>query len=175
MVPYFTGPRKEYAGSFAEALREGLHIHETKEAEIRRIETDFAGWLEERDDLSVPVALPDGRIVPRVPQTTRWLVGSGRFIGVVNIRHNLSESLKTYGGHIGYAVRASERRKGYGRKLLEEGLKVAANIGLTQVLLTCNENNIASLKLIEGAGGVMKDAVTLPDRKVLHRLYWIDI
>jgi hypothetical protein len=76
----------EYRLSFAEALREGLHLSPTSEDEIHRVETDFAGWLKEAHDLSIPVTLPDGRQVPRVPQTTLWLVNDGRFLGLVGIR-----------------------------------------------------------------------------------------
>jgi predicted acetyltransferase len=171
----FVHPQKKFAASYAEALREGLELNPVPLERILRIESDFEGWLKEQTDLTVPVTLPDGKQIPRVPQTTMWLVEDDRFIGRVGVRHSLNEELQTYGGHIGYAVRQLERGKGYGTMMLTEGMRVAKEFGLDKVLLTCNDDNIGSIKIIEGAGGVMAEKVSVLNRSVPHRLYWIDL
>ncbi|MDD9901705.1 MAG: GNAT family N-acetyltransferase [Alphaproteobacteria bacterium] len=173
--PVFTEPHENFAASFVAALREGLHLHIMAPEKIERVEKDFAGWLRDEQDMSRPVELPDGTKVQRIPQTTRWLVNDGNFIGVVNVRHSLSEHLRREGGHIGYAVRASERCKGYGRLLINEGLRVARELGHDRALITCNDDNIGSIRLIEGAGGVLEDKIMPADADVLRRRYWVQL
>ena len=171
----FIDPIALYASWFAEALREGLFLQPWAEDEIHKIETDFVDWRKQATDLSKPIILPDGRHVPRVPQTTRWLIKTGRFIGLCGIRHFLTESLTTYGGHIGYAVRASERRKGLGRLLLQEAVRVAKELELDEVILTCNEDNYGSIRIIESCGGKLHRSVALPFRSGPHNIYKIHL
>lgn len=175
-TPRLITPEKNYAASYAEALREGLHLEPTKEAEILRVENDFDGWLRERTDLSVPVTLPDGRQVPRMPNSTFWLVaGADRFLGAIGVRHQLSESLMKFGGHVGYAVRKSERNKGYGTLMFRMVMPHVKALGLEKILVTCNDDNVGSIKIIEAAGGVLEDKIPIFDRPMLHRRYWITL
>lgn len=171
----FISPEKEHAASYAEALREGLDLSPAKPEEIAQIEENFDEWHKKKTDLSVPVILPDGRAVQRVQETTLWLIDGTRFLGRVGIRHSLTDSLKIEGGHIGYAVRLSERGKGYGTLLINEGLNVARNIGLKKALLTCNDQNAGSIKLIENAGGELSEKISIPGKEIPNRLYWIDL
>jgi predicted acetyltransferase len=92
-----------------------------------------------------------GRGLPRgyVPQTTYWAYVGTRPVGVAKLRHRLTDALRVTGGHIGYAIRPSERGKGYGTKLLRQTLTRAAEMGITEVLITVNENNVPSWKLVE--------------------------
>ena len=171
----FVSPEKKYAASYAEALREGLDLSPTKPDEITQIEESFDEWHKNKTDLSIPVILPNGHTVQRVPETTLWLIDRERFLGRAGIRHSLTDSLKIEGGHIGYAVRLSERGKGYATLLLNEALKVAKNIGLKRALLICNDHNAGSIKLIENAGGELSDKVTVSGKELPNRLYWIDL
>lgn len=92
-----------------------------------------------------------------IPQTVFWLFIDSKPIGIGKLRHYLNDDLRKYGGHIGYCIRPSERGKGYGNIILREVLKKAKEIGIEEVLITCNEDNIPSRKVIEENGGVLKE------------------
>lgn len=81
----------------------------------------------------------------------------GLVVGVIQLRHSLNEYLLKEGGHIGYSVRPSERRKGYASTLLQLCLAEAKQLGIERVLITCDDDNIASAGVIEKAGGVLQD------------------
>jgi len=108
-----------------------------------------------------------------VPASFYWLIVEGNtYAGEMNIRHYLNDSLKRYGGHIGYRVRPSQRRKGYGKLLCAYGVKRVRELGVRDILITCDDDNIGSQKIIEANGGVLKDKVD-NNRGVLTRRYWI--
>lgn len=91
-----------------------------------------------------------------VAQSTFWLVDGDEFIGRSSLRHELTEHLLKYGGHIGYDIRPSRRGRGYGTRLLEPTLPEAHKLHIDQVLVTCNTDNLASIKVIEANGGVLR-------------------
>lgn len=92
-----------------------------------------------------------------VQQTIYWLYVDGRPVGYGKLRHRLNEALLERGGHIGYVIRLDERGKGYGTLLLRELVREAAGLGLTEVLLTVDEDNLRSRRVIEGNEGVLSD------------------
>lgn len=96
-----------------------------------------------------------------VPCTHRWLLDDlENIVGVVRIRHIISTKfLSENGGHIGYDVAPSFRRKGFGTKLLKYGLSEAKNIGLDRVLVITDKNNIGSIKVIENNDGQYESTV----------------
>jgi predicted acetyltransferase len=96
---------------------------------------------------------PEGR----VPCTTLWYVSGAEYLGRLAIRHRLNAFLLEEGGHIGYDVRPTARRKGYATAMLREVLPIARSLGITQTLVTCDVDNVASRKVIEAAGGVFED------------------
>ena len=104
-----------------------------------------------------------------------WLVDEkkNRFIGEISIRHRLNESLERYGGHIGYGVRFSEWNKGYGTLMLSLALEKAREMGLTDILITCNDENTASARVMEKNGFVLQDKIENHpgERTVLIRRY----
>lgn len=114
--------------------------------------------------------LPDGW----VPATTLFLVDNGRILGVANIRHRLTEPLRRFGGHVGYSVRPSERRKGFGTELLERVKDyVRTNLEIDRILVTCTADNVVSARIIESCGGILEEASFYePAQKVVRR-YWI--
>jgi predicted acetyltransferase len=109
----------------------------------------------------------------RVPMSEFWLVDGNKFIGWVKIRHELNKELLKQGGHIGYAIRPSERKKGNGTKILKLALIFAKQLGLSRVLVTCDDDNLGSAKIIENNGGVLEN--TIENEGKLKRRYWIDI
>jgi predicted acetyltransferase len=109
-----------------------------------------------------------------VPDSTYWLVsGSDRILGVVNIRHSLTEKLSQNGGHIGYGIRPSERRKGFATKLLTLSLQKAQSIGIDQVLIVCDAWNKPSERTILSADPVRDEDFIEEDGNVIFR-YWVD-
>lgn len=109
----------------------------------------------------------------RVPNTNYFLVDDERIIGMVNIRHGLNDYLRQVDGHIGYGIRPSERRKGYATYLLSEALNITDQLGIRSVLVTCNEDNIASAAVIVKNGGA-EDEVFLEPHGNLVRRFWIE-
>lgn len=93
------------------------------------------------------------RAVGWVPMTTLWWVEDGVFLGRLAVRHRLTPKLRQSGGHIGYDVRPSARRQGHATAILAAALPVARALGIDEALLTCNETNIASRRVIEANGG----------------------
>ncbi|WEK61875.1 MAG: GNAT family N-acetyltransferase [Candidatus Microbacterium colombiense] len=121
-------------------------------------------------DTSVP--LPDDF----VHNDLYWIVDEGVVVGFLSLRHELNEWLREAGGHIGYAVRESRRRRGYASTALALGLDRARELGLDRVLVTCDDDNIASARTIEGAGGVLQDVSDQSARgHALLRRYWIQL
>lgn len=99
---------------------------------------------------------------------------SSRLLGAIQIRHHINHpNLIETGGHIGYGVRPSERRKGYATRMLALGIPEAQKIGLSRLLITCKDSNIGSWKVIESNGGVFERA-TLDEGEPARR-YWIEI
>jgi predicted acetyltransferase len=93
-----------------------------------------------------------------VPCTHRWLIDpAGAIVGVARLRHNINTPfLAESGGHIGYDVAPSQRRKGYGHLALSTALSEARRIGLTRVLLCAGQDNAASRAIIERQGGELE-------------------
>jgi predicted acetyltransferase len=92
-----------------------------------------------------------------VPSTTLWWVDGGDYLGRLTIRHRLNERLLERGGHIGYDVRPSARRRGHATAMLGAALPIAAGLGIDRVLVTCDVDNVASRKAIERNGAALED------------------
>lgn len=92
------------------------------------------------------------------------------FIGEVSIRHRLNDALRLCGGHIGYCVRYGEWGKGYATEMLRLALTEAKKLGILEALVTCNDTNLASARVMEKNGFVMEDKVMVED--TLVRRYW---
>ena len=108
----------------------------------------------------------------RVPCAFLLAEAEGTVVGRVSIRFDLNDYLHQFGGHIGYGVAAPYRRRGYAREILRQSLGILGDAGVTQVLVTCADANIASQRTIESCGGVFENIVTDPDGTPTRR-YWI--
>ena len=165
-------PHARYQRSFLEAADEFLAAGEDRYARIPDIRRDafFEGLSYSRAELEDPAAFAryaDWLAVQKEPDAPRpegivactelWMVVDGEYIGAINLRHELTELLLTWGGHIGYSVRPSARRRGYATLALAMMLPVATDLGIDPVLVTCDVDNEASRRTIEKNGGVYED------------------
>ncbi len=152
----------------AEFIRNNEEMHGT--AALGKINT-FEQWYDELIQNSSEETVMD----EWVPATT--LLGideNGRLVGFIDIRHRLNDYLAVYGGHIGYSVRKSERRKGYAHRMLMQALPLCKELELDKVLITCDSDNIASANTIKSRGGVFESEVIDEDGIPLQR-YWIAV
>lgn len=163
-----------------EALREAMidYVEEFCRAgepfwqqEVDEVRGDFEGYVRGLRDRAAGINVPPGR----VPDSHYWLVRGGRVVATTRLRHRLNESLEIRGGHIGYEVRPSERRKGYAKRMLHLALDKARQLGLRRVLVTCDTDNVASAKVIQSNGGVLHSEVIAPDTSKLTQRYWIEL
>ncbi len=133
--------------------------------------TDFTGYVQGLQQFARGENLPPDR----VRQTTYWGMEGGVIVGTVRLRHALTPTLEELGGHIGYDVRPSQRRQGYGTALLAGALERARQLGLTSVLLTCDTDNIGSARIIEKNGGQLINQTMVDGYAKLISRYWIDL
>ena len=113
----------------------------------------------------------EGLAEDQIPLSTFWLVRDGaRIVGISRLRHELTPA-----GHIGFHVRPSEWRKGYGTQLLALTLQQARAIGLPRVQLVCRAENIGSKRVIEKNGGILADEYTSANNGKLYLRYWIEL
>lgn len=98
-----------------------------------------------------------------------------KIVGTINVRWNLTDAMKQFGGNIGYSIRPIERRKGYNKINLYLGLLEAKKLGLDRVMLDCDANNIASEKTMQALGGVLTRTEVDPFDGILTKVYWFDV
>jgi predicted acetyltransferase len=108
-----------------------------------------------------------------------------KIVGMIDIRHNLgNEFLAQYGGHLGYSVRPSERKKGYATEILKMGIEYAKSLSIERLMIACFSDNIPSIKTIEKCGGILSETkpyangqlVNIPNsEEKLVNIYWIEL
>ncbi|MEE8304450.1 MAG: GNAT family N-acetyltransferase [Candidatus Tectomicrobia bacterium] len=129
---------------------------------------DFGAYLRRIAEGRRTEDLPPGR----VPGTEFWLEEAGRIVACVRLRFWLTPERE--GGHVGYDVRPSMRRRGYGTAVLRLALPLVRQHGIQRVCITCDADNIGSRKIIERNGGVLAGEEISPDSGKLVWQYWID-
>ena len=108
-----------------------------------------------------------------VKSSTYFAFDGEKIVGTIQIRHELNESLLTIGGHIGYAVRPSERRRGCATEMLSLALAECRALGIKKALVTCDAGNAGSARTIIKNGGVLENEFIEPDGNIVSR-YWIE-
>ena len=164
-------PADEYRDSYLAALREFQAEGRYADKDLAELARDFPAYVRGLCGRADRAHVAPGR----VPETVLWLVDGGTYVGRLSIRHELNEYLSLIGGHIGYDIRPSLRRRGYGMQILRLALPHARALGLARVLVTCDETNIASRKIIEANGGLLENAVTEPGAAEATLRFWITL
>ena len=169
---YLTKPsvnlKEEYLSFYKEWIESGETIVPWV---IEKDPSNFEEMVQFLMDNEKGINLPDGW----VPDSTYWLLNNEkRIIGAVNIRHQLTEVLFNSGGHIGYGIRPSERRKGYATKLLSLSLEKAKELGIKKVLVVCDKTNVGSLKVITNNNGIPDSDFVEDDGNIVKR-FWIEL
>ena len=128
-------------------------------------------WLEELKKRSCEDTVPKGL----VPSSTYLAVREkdNYIVGMIDIRHYLNEYLTQVGGHIGYGVRKTERNKGYAKQMLKLALEKCKELKIKKVLITCDEDNIASEKVILSANAKLEDIRNVDGEN--KKRFWIEL
>ena len=128
-------------------------------------------WLEELNKRSCEDTVPKGL----VPSSTYLAVREkdNYIVGMIDIRHYLNEYLTQVGGNIGYSVRKSERNKGYAKQMLKLALEKCKELKIKKVLITCDEDNIASEKVILSANAKLEDIRNVDGEN--KKRFWIEL
>jgi predicted acetyltransferase len=128
-------------------------------------------FVESVQNRAIGVGLPD----TWVPETFLVAVDAhNTIVGRISIRHRLSPFLLQQGGHIGYGVLPDHRRRGHATEMLRQGLIIARSLGIDRVLITCDEDNTASRRVIERHGGQFENHYVPSNGATPTRRYWID-
>lgn len=164
-------PNKQYLESYKEAYNENIN-NNVKQNLFTNPDENI---LTKFDNYRKGINLKPGY----VSADYYWLVDdeTNEFIGEISIRHSLNDYLLRYGGHIGYAVRPSKWNKGYATIMLKYALVKAKDIGIDKVLITCNDNNIGSIRVIEKNGGILENKIQniINNEEITTRRYWINL
>lgn len=127
---------------------------------------DYEDWLESNRLSEMGINVPEN-FIPAVQFVS--FSDDGRALGFLHLRLRLNENLLKQGGHIGYSIRPSERRKGYAKEQLRLGLLEAKKKNITKALVTCHDDNEGSHKVILANGGQLEDVLDAVER------YWISL
>ncbi|MDR1630231.1 MAG: GNAT family N-acetyltransferase [Oscillospiraceae bacterium] len=134
---------------------------------------DIADWLHKIQMHANKDSLPENRVL-----ATQFLYvreEDNKLVGMIDVRHYFNDFLERFGGHIGYSVRPSERRRGYATTMLHDCLPYCRQLGLAKVLITCDADNDGSRKTILANGGVYESTVFEQKEKNQIERYWIPL
>lgn len=130
---------------------------------------NYDAWLVEMQNRHTGENLPDGYV-----RENFYLCYEGdRLVGVFSLKFELTEFLRSYGGHIGYATRPADRNRGLATQMLKQGLQLAKGFGFERILCVCDSDNYASEKVILKNGGVFDNELYDPDEGVAVKRFWV--
>jgi predicted acetyltransferase len=160
-------PEVDFRDSFLEMADE---FESEGDARYSLALSDLESYLANSRKWAAGVDLPPDRV--RMDEW--WLFDGTRVLGGGRLRHQLTPGLELDGGHIGYDIRPSARRKGHGHQILGLLLAKAAN-DLNRVLITCETTNRASARIIESAGGSPIENSVSPNTGNEMLRFWVPL
>lgn len=167
LVPPAERYRESFLRGFHEFRHEGLAWWFG--GDLEKAEQDFPAFIQGK------LADSNRRSLLSVPKTHLWAVTAGQFLGRISIHHELNSALLVEGGHIGYDTVPSFRGRGVATEMLRQALPVARGLGLKSVLLTCDETNEGSIRVIESNGGSLRESKLVGPTGKRKRYYWINL
>ncbi|HEX6470785.1 MAG TPA: GNAT family N-acetyltransferase [Streptosporangiaceae bacterium] len=160
MRPRLVPPTPAVRDSYLAGERAGCVVDGASPVWLAGAESDFAAFAARRSGT---------RERWGVPSTELWYVAGRHYYGTLVIRHRLTPALCHEGGHIGYHVVPQHRRRGHATAMLAEACAICHESGLRALLLTCDDDNVGSRRVIEANGGVLRDVTA----GICH--YWIGL
>ena len=136
--------------------------------------TDISQWLQHLYLYENRETMPNKSFVPG-HQYVLLRPSDQKIIGMLHLRLELNDYLFNYAGHIGYSIAPSERKKGYGTMMLKKALIIAKDFDLERVLITCDDSNLGSIKVIEANNGILENKSIEPGSAEWTRRYWISL
>lgn len=163
-------PAERWREGFLRGLREfrGEGLPWWVGGDLETADHDFAAFVATR------LAASNSRGETATPTTHLWAVIEEDLVGCIHIHHELNDALRIEGGHIGYDTVPSFRGRGVATEMLRQALPLARALGLTEVLLTCDDTNGASIRVIERNGGSLRATRALAANRPLKRYYSIN-
>jgi predicted acetyltransferase len=169
-MPVLEKPTLTHKEALLDAVRE-FHAAGEYDITAEELGAKYEALIERLDCSLDPEALMPGEL----PYEDFWMMEGDQWIGKLTLRTAIDEKYLHAGGHIGYEIRPTRRRCGYGTAILRLGLEKARERGLTRVLLTCDETNLASQKVIERNGGSLESIVDVEGQTARKMRYWINL
>ena len=172
-MPELVLPTPSVRESFLQAIDEFVAEGAENSQTAAWIEFNAPGWHDpDTFEVFVEAVKADALLeTPRpgwhVPCTTLWWVDGHDYLGRLAIRHELNDFLLDVGGHIGYDVRPTRRREGHATEMLRQARPWALALGIDPALVTCDVDNVGSVRVIEAAGGRLEDV------RGTKRRYWV--
>jgi len=167
-------PQKEHETMALEYIHEHIEYGESDlhGGALMEKKASFNEWLTMVENNKDKSTVQDGW----VPASTFFAIRKedGKIVGMMDIRHELNDFLREYGGHLGMGVRPTERRKGYATQILMKALDYCRILGLDKVMAACYKENIASRNTILKCGGILEREFTYTDGKIVQ-VFWISI
>lgn len=167
-------PSKKFEKQAFEYIQEFLkHNSEINGASGLNRYDNYDEWLLKLEKSLDIANIPEGK----VPGNTYFFIRTedSKIIGMITIRHKLNEALFNRGGHIGYSIRPTERKKGYGTFMLKLALEKCRELNLSRVLITCDKINVASAKVIQNNNGILENEVFNEAFSETTQRYWINL
>lgn len=131
-------------------------------------------WFVKVEQMNSPETCPK-----KLSVSTQFIAvreSDNKLVGMIDLRHHIDNPvLALFGGHIGYSVRPSERRKGYAKEMLRQCLEKARERGLYWVMISCNNHNPGSERTILANGGVFQREVFVPEENETMKIFWIEL
>ncbi|WP_204400396.1 GNAT family N-acetyltransferase [Alkaliphilus hydrothermalis] len=164
-------PSKILEGKILEYKQEYLGFKETN----INGSCGLAGYIDFDEWLEIVLSIEKDKLRNNVHASTFFSVrkSDNRIIGTIQLRHFLTDELEKHGGHIGYGIRPTERKKGYGMQQLSLVLEIAKEMKIPKVVIICDKDNIASRQTAISCGGILTGENFYEGKE--QQIYWINL